>query len=137
MLWTQGWKQPRKLAGATTTNGIAIVELESTRLHHSVEFLRARRTGKPPGNRDQAPSGPGPACVRCHTKEPDNSTVMFFRSRATCSHRRSVLPEPGRIPRPNKEPNPIMPSHSFPSLRRRTKREVFGFALATAGIVAV
>lgn len=30
-----------------------------------------------------------------------------------------------------------MPSHSFPSLRRRTKREVFGFALATAGIVAV
>lgn len=48
-----------------------------------------------------------------------------------------MLPEPGRIPRPDKEPNPIMPSHSFTSLRRRTKREVLGFALATAGIVAV
>ncbi|MGW5384096.1 transglycosylase SLT domain-containing protein [Nocardia sp. NPDC003963] len=30
-----------------------------------------------------------------------------------------------------------MSSHSFTSLRRRTKREVLGFALATAGIVAV
>lgn len=48
-----------------------------------------------------------------------------------------MLPEPGRIPRPDKEPNPIMSSHRFTSLRRRTKREAIGFALATAGIVAV
>ncbi|WP_459549629.1 transglycosylase SLT domain-containing protein [Nocardia sp. X0981] len=30
-----------------------------------------------------------------------------------------------------------MPSHRFPSLYRRTKREAMGFAFATAGIVAV